>query len=143
MFIAASPVIAFPLALGITDPPVIALMFLTLALIARPSGLYRAAAALGVAAAMKATAWPAVPVFTAMLAARDGARKAWRFAAAVIVIAGVLALLMAPEAVASPYSFLQNTVLFPLGLTERRPRRPARCPGTCSPTPGWPATGPR
>ena len=38
VFIAASPVIAFPLALGITDPPVIALMFLTLALIARPVG---------------------------------------------------------------------------------------------------------
>jgi hypothetical protein len=38
VFIAASPVIAFPLAVGITDPPVIALMFLTLALIARPSG---------------------------------------------------------------------------------------------------------
>ena len=36
VFIAASPVIAFPLAVGITDPPVIALMFLTLALIARP-----------------------------------------------------------------------------------------------------------
>ena len=50
VFIAASPVIAFPLAVGITDPPVIALMFLTLALIAKPSGLTRAAAALGVAA---------------------------------------------------------------------------------------------
>jgi hypothetical protein len=31
-------VIAFPLAVGITDPPVIALMFLTLALIARRRG---------------------------------------------------------------------------------------------------------
>ena len=71
--------IAFPLAVGITDPPVIALMFLTLALIARPSGLFRAATALGVACAMKATAWPAVPVFAAALAARHGARSAWRF----------------------------------------------------------------
>ena len=79
VFFAASPVIAFPLAVGITDPPVIALMFLTLALIARPSGLFRAAVALGVACAMKATAWPAIPVFAAMLAARDAARSAWRF----------------------------------------------------------------
>ena len=79
IFIAASPVIAFPLAVGITDPPVIALMFLTLALIARPSNVYRAAVALGVACAMKATAWPAVPVLAAMLAARDAARSAWRF----------------------------------------------------------------
>ena len=129
VFIAASPVIAFPLAVGITDPPVIALMFLTLALIARPSGLIKAAAALGVACAMKATAWPAVPVFTAMLAARDGARKAWRFAAATVVIAGVLAVLFAPEALANPYSFLQNTVLFPLGLTKHKTPAASPLPG--------------
>jgi len=129
VFIAASPVIAFPLAVGITDPPVIALMFVALALIARPSGLYRAAAALGVAAAMKATAWPAVPVFTVMLAARDGARRAWRFAAATVVIAIGLAVVMAPEAVASPYSFLQNTVLFPLGLTKHKTPAASPLPG--------------
>ncbi len=129
VFIAASPMIAFPLALGITDPPVIALMFLTLALIARPSGLIKAVAALGVAAAMKATAWPAVPVFTAMLAARDGVKKAWRFTAGVIVIAGVLAVVMAPGALASPYSFLQNTVLFPLGLTKHKTPAASPLPG--------------
>jgi hypothetical protein len=129
VFIAASPVIAFPLAVGITDPPVIALMFLTLALIAKPSGLTRAAAALGVAAAMKATAWPAVPVLTAMLAARDGVRKAWRFAAATIVIAIGLAVLLAPEELASPYSFLQNTVLFPLGLTKHQTPAASPLPG--------------
>jgi hypothetical protein len=129
VFIAASPVIAFPLAVGITDPPVMALMFLTLALIARPSGLIKAAAALGVAAAMKATAWPAVPVFTAMLAARGGVRKAWRFAAATIVIAGVLAVVFAPAALANPYSFLQNTVLFPLGLTKHKTPAASPLPG--------------
>ncbi|HEV2937001.1 MAG TPA: glycosyltransferase 87 family protein, partial [Streptosporangiaceae bacterium] len=129
VFIAASPVIAFPLALGITDPPVIALMFLTLALIARPSGLYRAAAALGVAAAMKATAWPAVPVFTTMLAARDGIRRAWRFAAATIVIAIALTVLLAPAGLADPYAFLQNTVLFPLGLTKHQTPAASPLPG--------------
>ena len=129
VFIAASPVIAFPLAVGITDPPVIALMFLTLALIARPSGLIKAAAALGVACAMKATAWPAVPVFTAMLAARDGARKAWRFAAATIVLAIGLAVLLAPMGLASPYAFLQNTVLFPLGLTKHKTPAASPLPG--------------
>jgi hypothetical protein len=129
VFIAASPVIAFPLAVGITDPPVIALMFLTLALIARPSGLFKAAAALGVACAMKATAWPAVPVFTAMLAARDGARKAWRFAATAIAIAIALSVLMAPEALANPYAFLQNTVLFPLGLTKHKTPAASPLPG--------------
>jgi Glycosyltransferase family 87 len=129
VFIAASPVIAFPLAVGITDPPVIALMFLTLALIAKPSGLTRAAGALGVAAAMKATAWPAVPVFTAMLAARHGARKAWRFAAATVVIAIGLAVLLAPAELATPYSFLQNTVLFPLGLTKHKTPAASPLPG--------------
>ena len=129
VFIAASPVIAFPLAVGITDPPVIALMFLTLALIARPSGLIRAAGALGVACAMKATAWPAVPVFTAMLAARDGVRSAWRFLGATILVAGLLALLMAPAALADPYAFLQNTVLFPLGLTQHKTPAASPLPG--------------
>ena len=129
VFFAASPVIAFPLAVGITDPPVIALMLLTLALIARPSGLLRAAAALGVACAMKATAWPAVPIFAAMLARRGGARSAWRFVGATIGIAAVLSALMAPTALAHPYSFLQNTVLFPLGLTKHKTPAASPLPG--------------
>jgi hypothetical protein len=107
VFIAASPVIAFPLAVGITDPPVIALMFLTLALIAKPSGLMRAAGALGVAAAM----------------------KAWRFAAATIVIAIGLSVLLAPMGLANPYTFLQNTVLFPLGLTKHKTPAASPLPG--------------
>jgi hypothetical protein len=129
VFFAASPVIAFPLAVGITDPPVIALMFLTLALIARPSGLFRAAAALGVACAMKATAWPAVPVLTAMLAARDGARSAWRFIAVTIGVAGLLAVALAPTALVDPYAFLQNTVLFPLGLSSHKTPAASPLPG--------------
>jgi hypothetical protein len=129
VFFAASPVIAFPLAVGITDPPVIALMFLTLALIARPSGLFRAAVALGVACAMKATAWPAVPVFTAMLAVRDGGRAAWRFAGATILVAGVLAVALAPAALVDPYAFLQNTVLFPLGLSVHKTPAASPLPG--------------
>jgi hypothetical protein len=129
VFFAASPVIAFPLAVGITDPPVIALMFLTLALIARPSGLFRAAVALGVACAMKATAWPAVPVFTAMLAARDGARSAWRFIGVTILVAGVLAVALAPTALVDPYAFLQNTVLFPLGLSAHKTPAASPLPG--------------
>jgi hypothetical protein len=129
VFIAASPIIAFPLALGITDPPVIALMFVSLALIARPSGLLRAAAALGVACAMKATAWPAVPVFTAMLGARDGAKNAWRFLVTAIGLGVLLAVAMAPAALANPYSFLQNTVLFPLGLTKHKTPAASPLPG--------------
>jgi len=129
VFIAASPVIAFPLAVGITDPPVIALMFVSLALIARPSGLIRAAAALGVACAMKATAWPAVPVFTAMLGVRDGARNALRFLVTACGLAVLLAVAMAPSALINPYAFLQNTVLFPLGLTKHKTPAASPLPG--------------
>lgn len=128
-FFAASPVIAFPLAVGITDPPVIALMLLTLALIARPSGLFRAAVALGVACAMKATAWPAVPVFAAMLVARDAARAAWRFIGVTMVTAVVLSAATAPGALTSPSAFLQNTVLFPLGLAQHKTPAASPLPG--------------
>ena len=129
VFFAASPVIAFPLAVGITDPPVIALMFLTLALIARPSGLYRAAVTLGVACAMKATAWPAVPVFAAAMAVRHGAQAIWRFIGVVIVVTGLLAAALAPTALLDPYAFLQNTVLFPLGLTSHKTPAASPLPG--------------
>jgi Glycosyltransferase family 87 len=129
IFVAASPVIAFPLALGITDPPVIALMFLALALITRPSGVVRAALTLGVACAMKATAWPAVPVLGAMLAARSAARTAWRFIGIITVVTGVLSVATAPAALANPYAFLQNTVLFPLGLTKHKTPAASPLPG--------------
>ena len=129
VFIAASPIIAFPLAVGITDPPVIALMLLTLALIARPSRLVRAAVALGVACAMKATAWPAVPVLGAMLSARNAARDAWRFIGVILVTAGVLSAAMAPAALTNPSSFVQNTVLFPLGLTPYKTPAASPLPG--------------
>jgi hypothetical protein len=129
VFISASPVIAFPLAVGITDPPVIALLFLTLALIAHPSGVTRAAAALGVACAMKATAWPAVPVLGAMLAARDAAKTAWRFLGITILVACVLSVVTAPAALANPYAFMQNTVLFPLGLSKFKTPAASPLPG--------------
>jgi hypothetical protein len=129
VFIAASPVIAFPLAVGITDPPVMALMFVTLALIAKPSNVYRAAVTLGVACAMKATAWPAIPVLTAMLAARDAARSAWRFVGTTVVVAVVLSCALAPTALSNPVAFVQNTVLFPLGLTKHKTPAASPLPG--------------
>jgi hypothetical protein len=145
VFFAASPVIAFPLAVGITDPPVIALLLLTLALIARPSGLFRAAAALGVACAMKATAWPAVPVFAAMLAARDAAKAAWRFAGIALGLAVLLSVASAPAALGHPWAFMQNTVLFPLGLSKYKTPAASPLPGHLLATTGmaghWAAVG--
>ena len=93
----ASPVIGLNLAVITTDPPVLALMLLSLAL-ATPSpqartgiaGAARSAAvssgvALGVACDLKSTAWLAVPVMAAMFASRDGARATGRFLAASVI----------------------------------------------------------
>ena len=56
-----SPVIAFPLSVGVTDPPVIALTCLTLALAYRDR-LVWAGLVLALACAMKTTAWAVIPV---------------------------------------------------------------------------------
>src|SRR5438105_1620717 len=106
VFAVTTPVLALPLAVGITDPPVLALFCVALACLGagpaargavpraaglrglvsphriRPSRPAGAALAIGIACAMKVTAWPALPVIAVMIAARDGRRAAWRFVAA-------------------------------------------------------------
>ncbi|MFJ6611859.1 hypothetical protein ACIQPT_16460 [Streptomyces sp. NPDC091289] len=81
-WLAACPLVALPLAVGGVDLPVAGLMCLGLA----RAGQGRAGAAglaLGLAAALKWTAWPAVPVALALLATasggdgRDGKRAAF------------------------------------------------------------------
>ncbi|MFH9292936.1 hypothetical protein [Streptomyces sp. NPDC017520] len=70
-WIAACPLVALPLAVGGVDLPVAGLMCLGLAGAGqgRPG---RAGLALGLAAALKWTAWPAVPVALALLATASG-----------------------------------------------------------------------
>jgi hypothetical protein len=69
---------------------------------------------LGLAAAMKATAWPAVAVACALLAYRAGLRAAARAAA---TAAAVFAAALLPWLITAPDALLRNTVLFPLGLS--------------------------
>ena len=134
-FATASPVLAFPLAEGITDPPMIALTVLALALLTRRAltrpadRIWPAALVLGAACAMKYTAWPALVVLAAMLAARDGTRIAVRFTLLTGAAAAALTAALAPAALAAPAGLIHSTVLFPLGLT------PARSPAQ-SPLPG-------
>ncbi len=142
----ASPVIGLNLAVITTDPPVLALILLALALAARPAGTARVAGtvssrvagtvssgvALGVACDLKSTAWLAVPVMAAMFAARDGARAAGRFLATSAVTAAVLIAALAPAAVASLHgadALVQNSVLFPLGLTRYKTPADSLLPG--------------
>jgi hypothetical protein len=130
VFGVASPLLALPLAVGITDPPVIALTCLALACLARSPRLPVAAGlAVGVACAMKATAWPALAVIAAMLVARDGARVAARFAAVSVVTTAGLVVVTAPALLTKPAALLQNTVLFPLGLTLHRTPAASPLPG--------------
>jgi Glycosyltransferase family 87 len=147
----ASPVIGLNLAVITTDPPVLALILLALALAGRTAatstaatstaatstgatgtGAIGAGIAIGVACDLKSTAWLAVPVLAAMFAARDGARAAWRFVAAAVVTAAVLIAVLAPAALTSwrdADALVQNSVLFPLGLTHDKTPAESLLPG--------------
>jgi hypothetical protein len=131
VFALGSPVLALALAVGITDAPVIALVCLAFACVARrsPRLLLVAGVATGVACALKFTAWPALPVIAALLAARDGARAAVRFAAAAVVTAAVGIAAFGPALLAHPGALVQNVVLFPLGLTRHKTPAASPVPG--------------
>jgi len=138
-FALSCPIIAFPLTMGITDPPVIALTCLALALLARRTGLgdasatrrtlVLAAAVLGVACAMKYTAWPAFAVVTVMVTARDGARAGIRFAGIAAGTAVALVAALAPAALPHPAAIVANTVAYPLGLTTAKSPAQSPLPG--------------
>ena len=129
--VTASPVVAYPLATGGDDLPVLALICLGLALL-RPREtrstrwVIVAGLALGLAAAMKATAWPALGVALALVAARDGRRAAaWLMLAALSVPMAV----DGPVLFAQPSSVVSNTILFPLGLTKIKSPAASLLPG--------------
>jgi hypothetical protein len=149
-----SPVLALPIALGVTDPPIIALICLALACASRPAagrsasgtsadGLARpggaasrwitwiglAAVAVGTACAMKATAWPAFPVIAGMIAARDGMRAAARFTATATATAVLLIAGLAPALTSQPRAFTDNIIAYPLGLTRRLTPAASPLPG--------------
>jgi hypothetical protein len=152
-FAVTTPVLALPLAVGITDPPVLALFCVALACLGagpvargaapRAAGLrwlvspHRirrsrsmvAALAIGIACAMKITAWPALPVIAVMIATRDGRRAAWRFVATSAVTACTAIAAAAPAALAKPSVFLHNIVLYPLGLTRHLTPAASPLPG--------------
>ncbi|WP_405548452.1 glycosyltransferase 87 family protein [Streptomyces globisporus] len=124
-WIAACPLVALPLAVGGVDLPVAGLMCLGLALAGRGRA-GAAGVALGVAAALKWTAWPAIPVALALLAAAfrsadrgEGHRPADRAAARCGLVALLTAaVLLLPAALRAPGAFRAHVVDFPLGLTD-------------------------
>jgi hypothetical protein len=136
VLVTASPVVALPLAVGGDDLPVLGLMCLGLALAGRavlndtPAGLWRWAAAaglaLGLAAAMKATAWPAVAVVLVLLAWRAGWRAVGWFS---LAAAAVVVVTDGPVVAAHPSATVTNTILYPLGLTKAVSPAASQLPG--------------
>jgi hypothetical protein len=126
VLLTASPVIAFSLAVGGTDVPVLACMCLGLALLWRGPHAVLAGLALGVAAAMKATAWPALVVAAALVAARDGRRAAGVLSGTALA---VFAAIVGPVAILGPRALIQNTITFPLGLTSIKSEAVSPLPG--------------
>ena len=134
--VAGSPVIAFELAVGGTDVPMVGFLCLGFAYLwlRRPA---LAGLALGIGASMKATAWPALIVAVALLAVRDGKRSVGTFAA---VALAVCAVCVGPFAIAHPKSIVVNTIKFPLGLASVRSAAASPLPGHII-SAAWPGAG--
>lgn len=109
----ACPLVALPFAVGGTDLPVAGLMCLGIVLAGRGRA-GRAGLALGAAAALKWTAWPALPVALALIAASRGGRPALRYAAVALSTATAAVL---PFVLSGPSGFYRSVIAFPLGLT--------------------------
>jgi len=126
VLVTVSPVVAFSLAVGGTDVPVLACLCLGLALLWRDPHPVLAGLAFGVAAAMKATAWPALLVVAVLIGTRDGRRAARVLLATSMT---VFALIVGPVAILWPRALVQNTILFPLGLASIKSQAVSPLPG--------------
>jgi hypothetical protein len=107
------PLASLPLATGGDDIPVVAVLLLAMVLAQRRRP-FASGVALGIASAMKFTAWPLA--LLALFAARDkdGERRPWRMIAGILVVA-VPAIF--PFALRGPFALFDDVVLFPLGLS--------------------------
>ncbi|HXQ18796.1 MAG TPA: glycosyltransferase family 87 protein [Acidimicrobiales bacterium] len=106
------PTAALPLATGGDDMPVVAFLLLAMVLAQRRRpGL--SGFVLGVVASMKFTAWPLAAL--ALFAARDaqGRRAPKRMALGMLVVAGPVVV---PFLLQNPKVFVDNVILYPLGL---------------------------
>jgi hypothetical protein len=113
-FLLALPTGALFLSTGGDDMPILALTLLGVAALQRRQNNL-AGASLGLAAAMKLTAWPMA--FGALLVARDDRnRPAWKRVAVWIV--AILAVTVTPFVIRAPWAFMSNVFAFPLGLTN-------------------------
>src|SRR5580658_8931686 len=125
ILVAATPVIAFELAVGGTDVPMVAFLCLGFAYLWRRKPVL-AGLALGVGSAMKATAWPALLVAAVLLAVRDGKRAVGTFT---LTALGVIAVCVGPFLITDPKTLWVNTIKFPLGLASVQSAARSPLPG--------------
>jgi Glycosyltransferase family 87 len=134
--ILALPTGALFLSTGGDDMPILALTLLGVAALQRRSN-YVAGVSLGLAAAMKLTAWPMAA--GALLVARTRQdRTQWRTVAAVMSL--IVLVSIAPFAWRAPRAFMTNVFAFPLGLAGVRSPAASPLPGHILTT-AWPFLG--
>ncbi|TMK44574.1 MAG: DUF2029 domain-containing protein [Actinobacteria bacterium] len=115
LVVLALPTGARYMAGGGDDVTVLSLMLLSLVLLHRKEPIGAGLAA-GLAAAIKQTAWPLLPFL--ILAARD--RKGGRASGPTLAAASAVMIpMIAPFVVWNPSAFIQDVVLFPLGLARQ------------------------
>ena len=113
-FLLVLPTGALFLSTGGDDMPILALTLLGVVALQRRRNNF-AGISLGLAAAMKLTAWPMA--VGALLVARDGrGRSAWKRVAAWVI--AIVVVTVAPFAIRAPWAFMSNVFAFPLGLTS-------------------------
>jgi hypothetical protein len=113
-FLLALPTGALFLSTGGDDMPILALTLLGVTALQRRRNNF-AGISLGLAAAMKLTAWPMA--FGALLVARDSkGRSDWRRIALWVV--AIVVVTVAPFSIRAPWAFMTNVFAFPLGLTS-------------------------
>ncbi|MER6434575.1 glycosyltransferase 87 family protein [Streptomyces sp900105245] len=125
LWLTACPLVALPLAIGGVDPTVVALLCLGFTF-AHLGLAGRAGLVLGAAAALKWTAWPALPVVIAFLAARGGRRHAMN---CFVGAAGFSLAAVVPFILIGPQGFLENVVLYPFGLSDTPSTAASPLPG--------------
>ena len=132
----ALPTGALFLSTGGDDMPILALLLLGVAALQRRAAT-TAGVSLGLAAAMKLTAWPMA--FGALLVARDKKdRPAWRRVA--LWITCIVVVTVTPFVLKAPWAFFSNVFAFPLGLAHVASPAASALPGHILTT-WWPPLG--
>ena len=119
------PLASLPLATGGDDIPVVAFLLLAMVLAQRRQP-FASGVALGIASAMKFTAWPVALLALFAARSKDGERRPLRMIGGMLLVA-VPAII--PFALRGPFALFDDVVLFPLGLSAIRSTAASALPG--------------